>query len=334
MSYYAITGLINAVSSIVISLFVYLQGRKEPVNITFALYALSVAFWSAGYFMWQTSVTPQDALLWCRVLMFGAIIIAPTFLHFILAFLGRNERSSKLIISSYAVFSVFLLLDFTPLFVRDVVPKLSFKFWPEPGVAFHIFLMLWIASIVYSLLLLFRAFVRSSGIQRLQIKYVFIGMFFGFSGGMTNYFLWYNIPIPPVGNALVILILICVGYAIVRYHLFNTKVVVAELFTFMMWGAVVFNFVLASTVSERRVSGSVLLVLVVFGVFLIQSVINEIKQRERSENLAKEVEAKASQLNKQLGEIERMNKYMVNREIKMVELKKENEDLKNRLNIK
>jgi len=75
MIFYAITALINAIASTILGLFIYFKNKKVKINQSFALFCLSVAFWSYAYYFWQIADNAKTALFWSRELMFGAIFI-------------------------------------------------------------------------------------------------------------------------------------------------------------------------------------------------------------------------------------------------------------------
>ena len=342
MNYYAITGLINAISSIAIGIFVYLHNRTGSLSKIFVALSLSLGFWSFSYYMWQISTDASSALFWCRMLMVGAIYLSPILFHFISVFLYEEKASRTIIVALYAVFSVFTLLDITPLFVRSVSPKLIFPFWPNPGIAFHVFLIIWFSTILYSFFILFRAYASSSGTRDIQIKYMLIGATLSFLGGGMNYLLWYDIAIIPIGNVALPAFMILMGYVAIKYELFNVKIIVAEVFTLFIWISILVGVILADTMKDRIISGGILFFTVLFGVRLIRSVMNEAQQITRAELLAKEVKDKNEELYakndelkyknvelvSQLAEIQKMNEFMINRELKMIELKKEIEELR------
>jgi signal transduction histidine kinase len=60
------------------------------------------------------------------------------------------------------------------------------------------------------------------------MKYFFILTFLGFTGGFTNWFYWYDIPIPPFGNAIVTLYLSLMAYAIIKHHLLDIDLVIRK----------------------------------------------------------------------------------------------------------
>ena len=228
MNLFAISGLINAISVFILGCIVYFKNRKREINIRYALFCYFVGFWSFCYFFWQISQDKNSALFWSRGLMAGAIFIPVCFLHFVLLLLDLYEKRKRIVKIGYLIFLFFFILNFTSWFVSDVKPKMYFRFWPEPGAVFSIFLLVWFWYCLYPCYLLIRDYRKFTGIKRQQAKYVLIAILIGYSSGSTNYFLWYNISIPPYGNFIVPLFVGMMAYAIVRYRLMDITITITR----------------------------------------------------------------------------------------------------------
>lgn len=289
MGFYALTGLINAIGSLVIGVFVFGQNRKSDVHRRFFLFTLAVAFWAFSYYYWQVASTASAALFWSRSLMAGTIFIPVTYLHFVLAFLRLTKTHKKLLDLSYLLFFIFFLFNFTPLFVNRVEPTLHFKYWPKPGPVFHPFLFLWFVYISYATYLLFKAHRNARGLRRVQIRYLLVGMLIGYAGGLTNYFLWYDIPISPIGNGLVIFNVLILAYAILKHHLLDIRVIATEIFTASLILILFINIFTYDTVSQLILNIFVFIGAVFFGVLLINSVLKEIRAREELKSAYEEL---------------------------------------------
>ena len=237
MLFYALTGLINAVTSTILGFFVYFKNRKAKVNQTFTLFCLSVAAWSYAYYFWPGAQDQSTALFWFRALHIGAIFIPICYFHFVLIWLNLYQKKKKILMLGYLAALFFCVFDFTPLFIKGMVPKLSFKYWGEPGILYPFFLLLFFSYAVYTIYLLFKAYQSSTGTRRSQLRYILVGTIIGYSGGATNYPLWYNIPIYPIGNFLVAVYVGIVAYAIVKYRLMDIRLAMSRgaiyLFSFL-----------------------------------------------------------------------------------------------------
>lgn len=221
MIFYPISALINAITSTIVCIIALIRNPRSRLNRSFCYFAASVAFWSYFYFLWQISRDPTAALLWCRILMAGAIFIPSTFLHFSVTLIKQREKYLKAIKSCYIISTLFLILDFTPFFIKDVRPRLFFPYWPTAGISYLPFLLVFFGLTLYAHILMFKQYQKLNGFERNQIKYVFIGTAIGFLGGSTNYPLWFDVPVLPVGNVLVAVYVFLVAFAIIKYRLMD-----------------------------------------------------------------------------------------------------------------
>ena len=166
--------------------------------------------------------------------MRGSIFIPITFTHFVVVWLNLYKEKKKIIAWGYICSLVFFIFNFTPLFVKEVFPVLSFKYWPRAGVLYLPFLFFWFGYVVYSWYLLVMSYQKSTGIRRNQIQYILIGTIIGFLGGSTNYPLWYNIPLPPFGNILAAVAVTIIAFTIVKYRLMDIEIVINKTVLFFL----------------------------------------------------------------------------------------------------
>jgi len=283
MLFYAISGLINALGSGFVGLFVWLKNRKKRLNQAFALMCLSIVVWSFSYFLWQMSTTKESALFWTRALMAGSIFIPVTYLHFILIFLKKIQEKKKFIIFGYLIFFFFFFANFTSSFVNNVTRKLNFPYWPNPGILYHPFLLLWFFYVIYPIYLLFQELSSTNGVLKNQIKYILAGTIIGYTGGITNYFLWYDILIPPFGNGLVIFFPIIITYAILKHYLFDIRVILTEILVGIMGIILVVLPFLMPTIILKILTSGVFILFCIFGYLLVKGMYTEIENKEEAE---------------------------------------------------
>jgi len=244
MNFYAISALINLVTSLILGGFAFIKNPKKAINISFFLLTISISVWSVAYFVWQISDTYNAALFWTRMLSVGSTLIPILYLQWILLILGllKDKKRLAILIFGYLGTAVFLYFSFSSLFVKDVVPALNFLFWPKAGFLYTIYLLFsYVGLIGYGLIELIRAYYKRKGIIRYQIKYIILATIISFVSGATNFFLWYNIPIPPVGNILVALYTIILFYAMARYRLMDIRTVFQKFIIFVGTSGIVYG---------------------------------------------------------------------------------------------
>lgn len=282
MNFFIYSAIFNAFIAGLLGLVIILKNRKELINRLFFALSASVTFWSISYWQWMSSNNEAQALFWVRLLSIGSLFIPIFFFHWILTFIGQNQKHKVFIRILYAIGIIILLFSFSNLFIKDVSPKYIFPFWPNPGILYNIYLaFIYFGLTIYTIALLIKEYRNKGGVEKQSIKYIFFASAIGFSGGATNFFLWYNIPIFPYGNILVSLYPIALSIAIFRYQLFDIKVVTTELLTFLVWILLFIRTLIANTLQERIINGGLLLLMVITGVFLIRSVMREVSQREK-----------------------------------------------------
>ena len=221
---YNISSLITCVGSVFLGLLVYSKNKNKEINRRYLFMSVIASLWSFSLFLWGISTDYKIVLLWAKVLHFWATFLPVTFLHFILEFLGQVKQKKKVLIFGYIISAIIALTAPTNLFIKDVKDRFLFKLWPVPGVIYPLFLLLFFICLFYAFYLLFKAFKRSEGSLRQQLKYIITGGIISFVGGSTNYFLFYNIFIIPFGNAFVFLYILIYAYAIVRYRLMDIRI--------------------------------------------------------------------------------------------------------------
>jgi len=292
LTFFSISGLINAVTSLGFAVFLLFTSFKNREARYLIYMCLALGSWSVGYFFWQISPDAESALFWSRGLMFGAIFTSISFFHLVLVLLKLDkQRFYKIVLAIFYAFTfVWVGLNFTPLFVSGVEQRSIFKFWPTPGPFYLPFLFAFGAHVAYAIVLLYKKYKTSTGILKKQTLLLMIGITITFVGGSTNYFLWYNIPIDPWGNGVASIHVILSVYAIMRYGLLNLRVVVAEIFTAMLVLVLTINAFLSTDKNDLILSLFILGISALFGIMLIRSVRKEVRRREEIAQLAHSLE--------------------------------------------
>lgn len=232
MSFTALTGLLNTVSSLFLGGFVISRNPQSRKNQSYLFFGLSVALYSAGYFIWGMSRSEKTALLAFQVLVSGIILINSAYLQFIFSLLEKLREKRFVLTACHILNFVFLVLNVNLVLYHEVVRKSVWGYWPIVQPAFYFYFAFWLFQVGYGLFYLWRGLWTAAGKSATQIKYVLISTLIGYFGGATNWLPWFDINIPPHLNILVTVYVGILAYAIVRHQLLEIDVVIRKTLVF------------------------------------------------------------------------------------------------------
>jgi len=241
VNFHAFSGLLNGLAATISGIIVYAKNPTDPKHQAYGMYALAAAIWGYGYWAWQISSSHDSALFFVRLLMVGAIFLPVAYLWHVLTLLDNMQGKRPLLWLAAGIGLLFFLFNLTPYFVADVQPAGGFRFWPQPGPAFHLYLLWFGLCSLYGTWLLFQGARSNSGAERYRFYLLAFGSIVAYGGGMTTFPLWYGINIQPHGAILLTVYTSVVAYTLLRYRLLDL-----------------------GTTLERGVTGSLLVLLVAF----------------------------------------------------------------------
>ncbi len=216
----AISAFFTAITCLILGGIVLFSKRGEEISRSYVFLAIGFFVWIFGIGMEIEALDKSSGLFWNRWLYSGAIFIPTFFFQFVQSYLGKKKRN--LLISCYIISTILLILNFTPFFVKDVVPKGSFNYASVPGIVYPFFVLYFFSAIICSFFLIIKELRNSVGMKRNQQRFLLLGSVIGFSGGATNFLLVFDaIRIPPIGNYFLALGLFIHFYAILRHKDIN-----------------------------------------------------------------------------------------------------------------
>ncbi|MEK9201718.1 MAG: hypothetical protein AAB944_01990, partial [Patescibacteria group bacterium] len=164
-------------------------------------------------------------------------------------------------------------------------PLFGLNYWGNRGIFFDAFLTYFLLSLTIVYALLWFRLNKVKNIQKAKLVWITWSSMIAGIGGSTQFLLFYNVPFPPIGASLIPIYVFGLFYVITRFHLFNLKVVTAELFTIAIWAILIVRIFFARTQTDFLIDGTVLILSIIFGVLSIRSIINEVDQKDRLEDL-------------------------------------------------
>jgi nitrogen-specific signal transduction histidine kinase len=213
MDKYIIIVFINSLMALSLGSIVYNKNRNLK---KYFLFNLSVFFFNFFYLLWFLF----EKIIIFKLIMFSAAFIPFTFLFFSYDFSGKKIPRT-LLIFNYVSLLLFACLSFTKLIIKGYYPILMFNLYPRAGSLFPLYALYFFVIIVVGHYVLIKNRIKSNNTILLAI-----GTLLGFVGGLSNFFLFYDIPFPPILNALMTIHVILVAFAITKYELLDIKVII------------------------------------------------------------------------------------------------------------
>jgi signal transduction histidine kinase len=226
--------------------------------------------------------------------MFFAVLQAFSFYLLIKAFPYdelKMKRKALYLVSLPAIAAMILTLSPLVFSSVEVVPGGTPRPIPAPGIAF--FALVAVSLVISGVVTLIIKARKAADSERGQFKFLGLGLilmfllivFFNFIAVVF----FGNSTFIPISALFIFPFVVFTSYAIVRHELLNVKIIGTEILTFLLIIVAFVEVVLSSSFGEVVLRSGVFIGLLIFGILLIRSVINEIRQREQLEKRTKEL---------------------------------------------
>ncbi len=225
-----------------LGLLVCAKAKSRPrINFSFSVLAWSAAGWALSFFMVYFLRDNASKLLWGRIGFASSAFIAPSFALFAFLFLReqKNINSTKLFLLGLPAL-LFFILSLTKHIVSSLgAGSKMFNYGPfYPLYSVHI-----VGFIGVGLLLLIKKYRETAGIERLQVKYCLLGMFFTSSLGVIN-----NLFLPMagiskynwLGPTFTIIMVGFTTYSILKHRLMDINIVLKKGTTYVLLSLLLF----------------------------------------------------------------------------------------------
>ncbi len=302
MSIQSVLLLITAAVNSLLSLFV-LFGKRSKENTVYAVFVLFASMWAVGLALFIFEVDFTRALYIANFYYIAAAGIPAFFLYFAWLFLNKNSSQR----SYLPVLFVLPLVVIIGLFILDpkfIVERVFYTSWGKDvelnRVNYLYYGAYFLAFVALAYVRLLRTFSQTDDpTEKKQLQFILLGTSVGFLFGMV-----FDLFLPFMGNYRYIYIgplfslsmVASIAYAISKHHLFDIKVIAAQVSTFLLWIFLFVRSLLSTTWQDQVINYGLFLITIVVGIFLIRGVIKEVRQKEQLAKLSKELEAANVQL--------------------------------------
>jgi len=275
-----------------LGIIIFLRNRTSWTNRFFFLLVLLIDAYIVTNFisLHPNVVRSSNQLFWIRIVMFVCSFIGPTLLFFVHTFPGKVFQMKK----RYSLPILCLMLTSAALslspYVFSSLEYVSGQPIPTAGQGIPIFGIDFVGLFLASFVVLGFKLWRASGINRVQLTTVAVGVALSFSlmgiSTVISVAILHSSSFVFLGPIYTVLLMAAIAYAIMKYRLFNIKILATELFVLiigLLYAAKVFA---SPTKTERAMDIFILFLTAIFGALLIRSVKKEVRIREEINLLA------------------------------------------------
>lgn len=254
--------LFTALSCFVFGVIVLTRHHHKVTHKAFALLSFTLTLWALGVFAVIQCRTESTARFWIIPTEIIACFIPATFYTFIGFFpKGQFDGNRNYLTLIYGAALALGAASFTPWYIRgiEVLPDL-----PPRVIYGHAFLgmaVLYVATALVIYANLRRKLRRATGIDRRQIQILMFGIYSALALGLLTNVL---APIADIrliqaqayGPLCTVLLMGFLSYAMIRYHLLDTRVLVSRAILYLFATAFVVLTFLAVVASVQWFTGN------------------------------------------------------------------------------
>ncbi len=303
---FAISALLSSISALMFGVYIFFTSRKNANSILFLAMSMSTALWGVSYWIWLSFThEAKHATILLQILSVAAVGSVTLFLHWVRYALHIKEYLYRFILLPYSYGMLFIsaiLFVLKPsLFIESYYINEITKLWPKAGVLYlwHILFAFLIPLLLAFLYLVYKYILTNNDKKsKAKAKNILWGAIFGFLGAGTNFFLWFQIPIYPYGNFLMLFYPPLVAYSTLKFGLFKTKNLIVDIIVFFILLASLLQ-ILASRDLISFIWNTLFGIILIFASFvLVRSFRAEYKLRNETEKIVKELKKRNEHIKK------------------------------------
>ncbi|MDB5265607.1 MAG: hypothetical protein JWM39_320 [Parcubacteria group bacterium] len=273
---------------------IFFSEHNSATARAFLFFTMVSIGWSIVNFLSGRATDPAQILWLIRLVLFFASWHAFSFLLLADQFPARERRRHRrTLLAGFILTAVVSVLTLTPFVFRSVVATLP-AVQTQTGPDIALFGLVVFGYVGAGITALVRKFLRARGAERRQFESVLFGMVLTFIFLVTFDFVFpafLNVPtLVPLGGLFLLPFIAGTAYAILEYRLFNIRVAIFGLLTFLLAIATFTDVLFSTTLLQMLYRTGELVLVMAAGVWLIRSMVREVEQREKIQLLANDLE--------------------------------------------
>lgn len=283
--------LLASIANVLFGLTVYSRNRNNATSNAFFFLSISIMVWGLVMALFR-SAPDIDAASYLASALYATAALIPFFsVRFAQIFPERDRRTlSRRDVLIAIPCCTTILLSLAPhalvlgVSFGNAEPTIHFDRW-----FYALYILYTVSYFSWAEWLLMRTYFRSGSEVRHQLFYIITGTFITIAiAGVTNLMLpFFQIfTFNWLGQIATTTMTGLIAYGVLRYHMFNVRLLSTEILMFFLWVMVFSNIVIADTLQGKLFNMSIFTLILVAGLLLIRSIVQEVKARDRIQELA------------------------------------------------
>ena len=230
MYWYTINYALGSVLSLLLGFFVLYRGETRWLTRkTWFFLCVVISIWHAGHFLMEIAQSDSFAQRAIFPIYFGAILIPPSYLHFILSLLDEERKHRRLLIGCYLLAAVQLFFLVNGWLIDGVKDYPHGRYYEVPGNVYWLYVVTYAIVPSTAFFKLITAYRQTDVVvKKNQFEYVIYSSLIGFICGAMSFFPFLTSVIPPVGAPVVYFYTLPITYAVGRYRLMDIDIVIKQ----------------------------------------------------------------------------------------------------------
>lgn len=280
----------------ILGFVVYINNPHSITHQSFLPLSIFAVLWGIFNYLTYQFDKPEVVIWVLRISVFFAVWYALALFNMLYVVPKEKVKFPKIywvVFLPIVVLTSFFTL--TPLVFKEVTGFVDGRVTSvqnAPGVI--AFAIISISLVIGGMYVLFSRIISSKSTERTKLVYVLIGVIITYS-----LIIVFNLILPaffdntyfiPFAALFTLPFIALTAYAVIKHRLFDLKVVAVSILTFVLAVVTLIEVIFADSWEAISFQLSVFILVLLFGFLLIRNVLREVRQRERIERLAKDLE--------------------------------------------
>lgn len=305
--------IIVSLINLFLGFVILIQRPIKKSNTIFSLVVFNVVLWAILIVVYRYSSHLITALFLVRLFYAVAVFIPVLFLFFTFIFPQTKRKFGNpitIFIITLPAVVIFGLTLSTNIIINSIQLVIGGENLIIFGQWFFIYALTSSFYFSWTLLNLFTAIFKNTGIIRTQLKYIFIGLLSSSVIALgTNLFMpWFGyFGFDWIGQTSTVIWVAFIAYALVKDRLMDVKIITTILFSIFVVIISGFYIFESQTSTELWFRILMFILTLIFILLLIKSVLNEVNRREIMEKLTEDLQIATKDLKKVNKELKKLD---------------------------